>query len=190
VEDSVLQRLNSNEKLAVFRRRVLTRFRKSVLGYRHIHDTCHIVSGSTISRDLTTGPFCFINSGCFIGPGVTLGRYVLFGPRVGIVGADHVTDRPDTPMIFAGRPELLRTAIGDDVWIGFGATIMAGVRIGNGAIVGAGSVVTQDVPDYEIHVGIPNRCVAVRFEGEDRQRHMEMLAAPATQGQYCPPKMV
>ncbi len=93
-------------------------------------------------------------------------------------------------MIFAGRPELLRTAIGDDVWIGFGATIMAGVRIGNGAIVGAGSVVTQDVPDYEIHVGIPNRCVAVRFEGEDRQRHMEMLAAPATEGRYCPPKMV
>ena len=63
-------------------------------------------------------------------------------------------------------------------------------RIGNGAIVGAGSVVTQDIPDYEIHVGIPNRRVAVRFEGEDRQRHMEMLAAPATEGRYCPPKMV
>jgi len=190
VEGSVLQRLNSNEGLAVFRRRALTRFRKSVLGYRNIHDTCHIVSGSTISRDLTTGPFCSINSGCFIGPGVTLGRYVLIGPRVGIVGADHVTDRPDTPMIFAGRPELLRTTIGDDVWIGFGATIMAGVRIGNGAIVAAGSVVTQDVPDYEIHVGIPNRCVAIRFEGEDRQRHMEMLAAPTAEGRYCPPKMV
>jgi acetyltransferase-like isoleucine patch superfamily enzyme len=190
VEETLLQRLRSNEKFAVSRRRALTQFRRWVLGYRNIHSTCHIVSGSTISRDLETGPFCFINAGCFIGPGVTLGRYVLLGPRVGIVGADHITDRPDTPMIFAGRPELLRTAIGDDVWIGFGATIMAGVRIGNGAIVGAGSVVTQDVPDYEIHVGIPNRCVAVRFEGEDRQRHMEMLAAPTAEGRYCPPKMV
>jgi acetyltransferase-like isoleucine patch superfamily enzyme len=188
VEETLLQRLRSNEKLAICRRRALTQFRKWVLGYRNIHSTCHIVSGSTISRDLVTGPFCFINAGCFIGPGVTLGRYVLFGPRVSIVGADHVTDKPDTPMIFAGRPALLQTEIGDDVWIGHGATLMAGVRIGHGAIIGASSVVTQDIPDYEIHVGVPNRCIAVRFEGENRKRHMEMLAGPATEGRYCPPK--
>jgi acetyltransferase-like isoleucine patch superfamily enzyme len=190
MREGLTQRLHISQGLRVFRRRALTKFRKVVLGYRNIDDTCHMAFGSTISRDLKTGPSCFINSGCFIGPGVTLGRYALIGPRVAIVGADHVTDTPGTPMCFAGRPEPLFTVIGDDVWIGYGATLMAGVRIGAGAIVGAGAVVTEDVPDYEIHVGVPNRCVAVRFEGEDRTRHAQMLAAPDTEGEYCPPKII
>ncbi len=121
---------------------------------------------------------------------VRLGNYVMIGPRVGIVGADHATDIPGTPMVFAGRPEPKETLIGDDVWIGFGSIIMAGVRIGNGAIIGAGTVVTRDVGDYEVHVGVPNRRVGDRFEGEVRAEHEAMLHQPPTQGRYCQPKMV
>ncbi len=54
--------------------------------------------------------------------------------------------------------------IGNDVWIGRGATIMGGVRIGNGAVIGANAVVTRDVPPYAVAVGSPARIVKYRFE--------------------------
>lgn len=52
--------------------------------------------------------------------------------------------------------------IGDDVWIGYGAQIMSGVTIGNGAVVAAGSVVTKDIPDYEVWGGVPSRKIKER----------------------------
>jgi maltose O-acetyltransferase len=52
--------------------------------------------------------------------------------------------------------------IGDDAWIGIRAIILPGVKIGKGAVVGAGSIVTKDVPDYSIVVGVPAKVVAQR----------------------------
>ena len=59
-----------------------------------------------------------------------------------------------------------KTVIGNDVWIGRNATLIAGVRIGNGAVIGAGAVVTKDVPDYAIVVGVPARIIKYRFSEE------------------------
>jgi len=56
-----------------------------------------------------------------------------------------------------------RSRFGNDVWIGMDATIIAGVTIGDGAIIGAGSVVTKDVPPYAISVGSPARVYRMRF---------------------------
>lgn len=56
------------------------------------------------------------------------------------------------------------TSIGHDVWIGYGATIMSGVSIGNGAIIGAHSVVTKDVPAYAIYAGNPAIQKKMRFD--------------------------
>lgn len=53
--------------------------------------------------------------------------------------------------------------IGNDVWIGEDVLIMAGVNIGNGAVIGARSIVTKDVPPYSINVGIPNKTIKSRF---------------------------
>lgn len=53
--------------------------------------------------------------------------------------------------------------IGNDVWIGYGATILSGVRIGDGAIVGANAVVTKDVPPYAIVAGNPAHVIRMRF---------------------------
>ena len=59
-----------------------------------------------------------------------------------------------------------KTVIGNDVWTGRNVTIMAGVRIGNGAIIGAGAVVTKDIPDYAIAVGVPAKVIKYRFSDE------------------------
>ena len=53
--------------------------------------------------------------------------------------------------------------IGHDVWIGHGATIMSGVRIGHGAVIGARALVTKDIPEYAIAVGVPAKVTAYRF---------------------------
>lgn len=54
--------------------------------------------------------------------------------------------------------------VGDDVWIGFGATILSGVHIGQGAVIGAGAVVTKDVPPYCVVGGNPARTIRYRFD--------------------------
>lgn len=56
--------------------------------------------------------------------------------------------------------------VDDDVWIGYGATIMSGVHIGQGAVVAAGAVVTKDVPAYAIVGGVPAKVIKYRFEPE------------------------
>lgn len=56
--------------------------------------------------------------------------------------------------------------VGDDVWIGYGATIMSGVHIGQGAVIAAGAVVTKDVPPYAIVGGVPAKVIRYRFEPE------------------------
>lgn len=56
--------------------------------------------------------------------------------------------------------------VDDDVWIGYGATIMSGVHIGQGAVVAAGAVVTKDVPPYAIVGGVPAKVLKYRFDQE------------------------
>jgi virginiamycin A acetyltransferase len=58
--------------------------------------------------------------------------------------------------------------IGNDVWVGINATILAGVRIGDGAVIGAGSVVTRSVPSYAIVAGVPAKIIRYRYTAEQR----------------------
>jgi acetyltransferase-like isoleucine patch superfamily enzyme len=145
--------------------------------------------GCSITCDLVAKEYSFINIGCVLDSKVELGRYVMLAPYVAIVGGDHLFSIPGLPIIFSGRPEGVQvTIIEDDVWIGFRATILAGVRIGRGAIVGAGSVVTKDIPPYEIYAGVPAHKIGERFIVEtDRLRHDVMLHGPVIDGQFCPP---
>ena len=60
-------------------------------------------------------------------------------------------------------PSTKRTVIGADVWVGARATIVAGVNVGVGAVIGTGSVVTRDVPPYAIVAGVPAKVIKYRF---------------------------
>ena len=77
--------------------------------------------------------------------------------------ASHHLGAADDGAVFAWR-RAHRVTIGPDVWIGHGAILMPGVSVGIGAVVGAGAVVTHDVPDYTIVVGVPARPLRCRFE--------------------------
>ena len=66
------------------------------------------------------------------------------------------------------------TEIGNDVWLGSGATILAGVRIGHGAVIGARAVVAKDIPPYAIAVGNPAQVLRLRFREDTIQRLLDL----------------
>lgn len=178
--------LKSQRSVYLAARRVLMAFRRWRHGLRNVHPTFYMAPGSWLHRDLVADEYSYVGPDCMFGPGVQLGAYTMVGPRVSIVGADHRFDRPGVPIIFSGRPALKPTIIETDAWIGCGAILIAGVRIGRGAIIAAGAVVTKDVPAYEIHGGVPARKISERFPREkDRELHDSMLNRTPEVGEFC-----
>jgi acetyltransferase-like isoleucine patch superfamily enzyme len=124
----------------------------------------------TIGRDSFIGPECWIASEAKIG------NWVMMAGRSAIVGGDHRIDVVGTPAIRAERGQNRQVVIGDDVWIGYGAIIMHGIEIGEGAIVAAGSIVTKDVEPYAVVGGNPAIFIKWRFSKEEIERHQQGLA--------------
>lgn len=140
-----------------------------------IHKTSRVCSGtqvnfSNIDRytyighdaflvNAEIGPFCSLADNCRIGGAAHSIEYVSSSPvfnRGKNVLKVNFADFPEK--------ETKRTTIGADVWVGANALILSGVTVGNGAVIGAGSVVTHDVPDYEIWAGNPARKIRQRFD--------------------------
>lgn len=96
------------------------------------------------------------------GAGIFIGCSVLIAANCYIGGGRYMTNRLDVPMMEQGVYTKGPVEIGDDVWLGAGAIVLDGVKIGKGCIVGAGSVVTKDLPDYAIAVGVPARIIKNR----------------------------
>lgn len=112
------------------------------------------------------------------GASLKIGKYCSFAREVAILLAEHrpdwVTTYPFSGPVFQsvwpeaknikGHPTSKGDVIiGNDVWVGFRATILSGVTIGNGAIIAAGSIVTKNVPAYTIVAGIPAKIIKKRF---------------------------
>lgn len=112
-------------------------------------------------RNLQIGKNVFINSGCCFQDqgGVTLGDHVLVGHQVVFATLDHDLD----PARRAGMTPA-PIVVKDNVWIGAHATILAGVTIGENAVVAAGAVVTRDVPANTVVGGVPAKVIK-RIEG-------------------------
>ena len=102
-----------------------------------------------------------INADC--GGAIRIGDNVLVGPNVVIRAADHRFSDIDRLIVEQGH--VAGTIdIGDDVWIGANAVILANVRIGKGTVIGAGSVVVGDLPEYSVAVGAPARVIRSRVQ--------------------------
>lgn len=94
-----------------------------------------------------------------------IGNFVMMGEECLILGGGHKNDRIDIPMIYQGDLPNSDLSICDDVWIGSRVIIFSKVgRIGKGAIIGAGSVVTKPIPDYAVVAGNPAKIIRYRKE--------------------------
>jgi acetyltransferase-like isoleucine patch superfamily enzyme len=135
----------------------------SILHVFNFRDLPH--AGITIGRD------CFIGETNVIRGqgGVTIGNDVYTGPLVQLLAVNHVYRDPDTPIREQGITAQ-GIVVEDDVWIAAGAIVLDGVRIGRGSVIGAGAVVTGDIPPYSIAVGSPARVVRDRREAESVKR--------------------
>lgn len=110
----------------------------------------YINRNATISPTLVIGNNSGIGANSVIGRGTVIGDNVMMGPECYIYTRNHAFSRTDIPMRGQGMKDFEPVTIGNDVWIGARVTILPGVKIGNGCIIGAGSVVTKDLPDYAI----------------------------------------
>jgi acetyltransferase-like isoleucine patch superfamily enzyme len=119
------------------------------------------------------------------GTTLRVGKYCSIGNNVTIfLGSEHRTDWVSTyPFPFfwkeahgiSGHPSSKGdVVIGNDVWIGYGATILSGVEIGDGAAIGACSLVATSVPSYAVVAGNPARVVRYRFDDETIERLLEI----------------
>jgi len=92
---------------------------------------------------------------------ITIGNDVVIASGAGITDNDHGFADMHTPIRL--QPSVSSpVAIEDDVWIGFNAAILKGVRIGGGSVIGAGSVVTRNIPPYSVAAGVPARIIRNR----------------------------
>jgi acetyltransferase-like isoleucine patch superfamily enzyme len=131
-----------------------------------IYEYALIRNGSSevvVGANTQVGPGVVIFAGC----GVVIGQDVLIAPHVVIAGGGHEFRQLDKSMRFAGDYSKGRIIIGNDVWIGANSTILDGVKIGKGAIVGANSSVTKDVEDYDIVAGCPAQKIGSRLRYEN-----------------------
>jgi acetyltransferase-like isoleucine patch superfamily enzyme len=110
-------------------------------------------------RNIHVGDNFYANYDCVIldGAKVTIGDYVLFGPKVGLYTSNHLFDAKERQI---GGCIAKPITIGNRCWLAANVTVLPGVKIGNDVIIGAGSVVTHDIPDNVIAAGNP--CHVIR----------------------------
>ncbi len=143
--------------------------------------TGDIGEGLRIGNSSAIGAYCYI--GC--SGMVTIGDHVMLGPRVGIFAENHNYQDITRPIKDQGVTRAAVT-IEDDCWIASNTTILAGVTIGRGSIVAAGSVVTHDVPPYSIVAGAPARLMRRRIALDDTRRTWQGSPVPLDLEEYLP----
>lgn len=130
-------------------------------GNHRIHPSASLRCG----KNIYLGKNSHINQFCCIWASkntkIILGDDLLMGPGVKMFSSNHNTKDVSLPMNV--QPWVERDiVIGNDVWIGSNSVILAGVKIGDGTVIGAGSVVTKDIPAFVVAGGVPARTIKPR----------------------------
>lgn len=180
VSDQVIE--NCRRQLAESRFRTFLRcIRDWIFKYRFRF--LELGEGFRWGRDLAIRPevirigrYSYLGPRCQIIHPTVVGDLTMLAADVHVVGNDHGFRQVGMPTRLAPPDrEIEVTNIESDVWIGQRVILIAGVRIGRGAIVAAGAVVTVDVEPYAIVVGSPARKVGSRFDALEKVRHEKML---------------
>ena len=136
---------------------------------RHMLTSCgenvNVERHARFGRGVTLGDRSGIGINASIGEQTHIGSDVMMGPDCVIYTRNHRFDRLDIPMREQGYGPVEPVEIGDDCWIGGRVTILPGVHVGNGAVIAAGAVVTQDVPPYAVVGGVPAKIICNRKDG-------------------------
>lgn len=129
---------------------------------RHVE----VQNNSIISSDSKIGDYTYVGYNTCISKS-DIGKYCSIANNVSIGNGEHDINEISTSSLFYTNPyeklTLKQCIIGNDVWIGVDAIIRRGVKIGNGAVIGANSFVNMDIPDFAIAVGNPARILRYRF---------------------------
>jgi acetyltransferase-like isoleucine patch superfamily enzyme len=122
-----------------------------------------------MSPKLVVGSDTGIGMGCTISAAqeVSLGKHVVLARNVYISDHGHAFEDVNRPISVQGIRDIRPVQIGDETWLGQNVCVLPGVRIGKHCVVGAGAVVTRDVPDFSVAVGCP-AVVIRRFNPEER----------------------
>lgn len=128
----------------------------------HCGKHVNIERNALFSYKVSLGDYSGIGVNAKIYGRCTIGTHVMMGEDCTIIARNHQFNRIDKPMMYQGFQEEQPVSIGNDVWIGDRVIILPGVKIGDGCIVGAGAVVTSNLPAYSISAGNPARVIRYR----------------------------
>lgn len=151
----------------------LKKFKKCGDNFISSFKTCNF-SFNTIS----IGNNVYIGSGAWFFADLTIGNNVMFGPSCKIIGGDHIfgilgkSNRFLKPVNKSSSKPII---IEDEVWCGANVIILKGVKIGMGCVVGAGSVVSKDLPPYTVNIGFPCKTVKKIFTDKELEEHLLKL---------------
>lgn len=126
------------------------------------------IASPRYGKNIFCGAYSYMNDGGYIRSNVFIGRFCSIGRRVTLAAGGHSYDGISTHprQMLPSSKHITCTIIESDVWIGDGVVVMPGVRIGQGAIIGANAVVTKDISPYTIVVGQPAKPVKSRFSAK------------------------
>jgi acetyltransferase-like isoleucine patch superfamily enzyme len=143
------------------------------VGVKVSRDNCTIDIGDRTS----IGPYVVLH-----GPGnITIGKDCLIAAHTGIYASNHQFDDPNRKIREQGLSRKGIT-IGDDCWLGHKVSVLDGVTIGEGSVIGAGAVVTKDIPPYSIAVGVPARVIGQRRKDDPIPDESHLVEAASSKG--------
>ena len=122
-----------------------------------VEDVANIENGAIVHEGVVLRSHASVGVNSLVSKGTIINQHVMMGPDCLIYTTNHKFDQETKQ--FSGYTDIKPVVIGEHAWIGARVIILPGVTIGRGAIIGAGSVVTKDVPDYHLAAGNPARIV-------------------------------